>query len=156
MYLGLGKALNAKKAGSEMGQPFFVCQEGVGSFWKPVEKAKPYLHFFVIRNNIVRRVCHCGDVTRIVPCDKCKSRNKPKWSKRKDDYDSKWRVLSERFRANNPLCKDCQEKDIVEPATEVHHIVPIAEDRSRRLDVKNLVALCNSCHRERHRRMRLG
>lgn len=32
MYLGLDKLFNTKKAGSEMGQPFFVCQEGVGSF----------------------------------------------------------------------------------------------------------------------------
>ena len=101
----------------------------------------------------MRRVCHCGAVTRKVPCDKCKKHIKPKWSKRKGDYDSKWRRLSERFRDENPLCKDCLDNDLTTPATEVHHIVPIAQDPSRRLDVTNLVSLCHRCHKERHRNL---
>lgn len=31
-------------------------------------------------------------------------------------------------------------------ATEVHHVIEIKDDWSRRLDVSNLVALCTSCH----------
>lgn len=99
----------------------------------------------------MKRLCHCGTVTRTVPCDKCSQRIKPKWSKRKDDYDFKWRKLSERFRDENPLCQDCYKNGLTEPSTEVHHIVPITQDKSRRLDVSNLVALCRSCHKARHR-----
>lgn len=99
----------------------------------------------------MRRLCHCGAVTRKVPCEKCSQRIKPKWSKRKDDYDFKWRKLSERFRDENPLCHDCYKNGVTEPSVEVHHVVPISQDRSRRLDVSNLVALCRSCHKARHR-----
>ena len=101
----------------------------------------------------MRRVCHCGAVTRQTPCDKCRQRIKPKWSKRKGDYDSKWRKLSERYRAENPLCEDCYENGLTTPCTEVHHIVPIAQDPSLRLKISNLVALCHSCHRARHREL---
>ena len=101
----------------------------------------------------MRRVCHCGAITRKTPCDKCKQRIKPKWSKRSDDYDYKWRKLSERFRDENPLCHDCLEEGLTEPAIEVHHIIPIREAPHLRLKVSNLVALCRACHKKRHREM---
>ena len=76
--------------------------------------------------------------------------------KRSKDYDNQWRVLSERFRAFNPLCADCEIHQRSEPATEVHHIIPIEQAPSRRLDQDNLVALCTACHKARHRRLNLG
>ncbi|MGI9459990.1 MAG: HNH endonuclease signature motif containing protein [Pirellulales bacterium] len=60
-------------------------------------------------------------------------------------------MLSKRYRAINPLCEDCGDRERVTPASEVHHIVPILRDPSKRLDWNNLVALCHGCHVQRHR-----
>jgi len=65
-------------------------------------------------------------------------------------YDHRWRKLSEHYRVRNPLCEDCDAKGMTTPATEVHHIVSIQEDPSKRLDINNLVALCTRCHEIRH------
>lgn len=65
-------------------------------------------------------------------------------------YDHRWRKLSEDYRIRNPLCEDCDAQGRTTPAAEVHHIVPINQDPSKRLDVNNLVALCKQCHDLRH------
>jgi len=65
-------------------------------------------------------------------------------------YDHRWRKLSEHYRVRNPLCEDCDAKGMTTPATEVHHIISIQEDPSKRLDINNLVALCTRCHEIRH------
>lgn len=65
-------------------------------------------------------------------------------------YDHRWRRLSEDYRVRNPLCEDCDAKGITTPAKEVHHIVPISQDPSKRLDINNLVSLCKTCHEIRH------
>ncbi len=65
-------------------------------------------------------------------------------------YDHRWRRLSEDYRVRNPLCQDCDEKGKTTPASEVHHIIPINQDPSKRLDVNNLVSLCKLCHESRH------
>jgi 5-methylcytosine-specific restriction protein A len=65
-------------------------------------------------------------------------------------YDHRWRKLSEDYRIRNPLCEDCDAKGRTTAASEVHHIVPISQDPSKRLDVNNLVSLCKLCHEIRH------
>ena len=102
----------------------------------------------------MRKLCHCGAVTKRVPCDKCKIPRRHE--KKKEWYDHKWRKLSEVVRANNPICQDCIEDGNTSPSTEVHHIIPIAQAPERRLDQSNIVALCTACHRERHRRLAKG
>lgn len=104
----------------------------------------------------MKRVCVCGAVTRTTPCDKCKAwKEKGRRYKKvnhKEHYgDGAWKSLSERFRADNPLCWDCNLDGRTEASTCVHHQVPICEDIRRRLDISNLVALCDSCHRARHK-----
>ncbi len=101
----------------------------------------------------MRSLCHCGAKVKRPPCEDCKPKAH---GKRKGDYDNQWRVLSERFRAFNPLCADCEIHERSEPATEVHHVIPIEQAPSRRLDQDNLVALCTACHKARHRRLNLG
>lgn len=66
-------------------------------------------------------------------------------------YDHKWNMLSKRYRSHNPICEDCEDRDLITPASEVHHVVPILEDPSLRLSWDNLVALCHGCHVQRHR-----
>ena len=104
----------------------------------------------------MKRACHCGRVVDRTPCEKCRCKSRYNAPKHGERYDRKWRVLSESFRHLNPLCHDCYDKDIATPADEVHHIIPISEDPSRRLDITNLVSLCQACHRERHRQLRHG
>ncbi len=65
-------------------------------------------------------------------------------------YDSTWRKLSEQKRKLNPLCEGCEADDKVEPATQVHHIVPISVDPSLRLKWSNLMSLCDACHEAKH------
>lgn len=98
----------------------------------------------------MKKLCHCG---KVKPCEAHRRRA---GGKRSGSYDNPWRVLSERVRALRPLCEDCWEQERSEPSTEVHHIVPIEEAPHRRLDITNLISLCNHCHRARHRRMKKG
>lgn len=44
------------------------------------------------------------------------------------------------------VCERCKER----PAIIAHHIVPVREDWSRRLDYKNLMSVCARCHEELH------
>lgn len=65
-------------------------------------------------------------------------------------YGSDWqRVRLLAMARDRWLCQDCLEREKVTAATEVHHVVKIAADRSRRLDVDNLRCLCGACHDER-------
>ena len=43
-------------------------------------------------------------------------------------------------------CVMCRRKGILTIATMVHHIIPVKKDWSKRLDLDNLVSLCESCH----------
>lgn len=50
------------------------------------------------------------------------------------------------------MCEDCKAKGLITLAVDVHHIVEIADDWDKRLDIDNLRALCVSCHNNRHNR----
>ena len=97
----------------------------------------------------MKRLCYCGEIVPQVPCKDC--RPKRTGESRRREYDRKWRVCSENFRAHNPLCFDCSKEGKVTPSQDVHHIVPIREAPHLRLDPKNLVALCRACHNRRHK-----
>lgn len=59
-------------------------------------------------------------------------------------YDRRWRKLRERFLSKHPLCAHCEKVGRLIPATEVHHILPVAEGGSDREE--NLLGLCKPCH----------
>ena len=56
------------------------------------------------------------------------------------------------------LCELCAKKGLIEPAVHVHHIKPITpenlNDPRITLDHGNLMALCEECHAEQHRKKR--
>jgi 5-methylcytosine-specific restriction protein A len=52
--------------------------------------------------------------------------------------------LRKAFLTNNPLCRVCQEAGLLVPATEVHHVIPLADGGTD--DEANLMPLCKSCH----------
>lgn len=61
-------------------------------------------------------------------------------------YDYAWQKFRLRRLAEQPTCQDCEERDIARPATEVHHLVKIKDDPSKRLDEENTRCLCGPCH----------
>lgn len=56
------------------------------------------------------------------------------------------------------LCQLCLEKGLIEPAVHVHHRIPLTSDNLNdpriTLDSSNLMALCETCHAEQHRKKR--
>jgi 5-methylcytosine-specific restriction endonuclease McrA len=56
-----------------------------------------------------------------------------------------WRKLRKVKLDVNPMCERCHRR----PATEVDHVVPLAEDPTRRNDWDNLQSLCHDCHRQK-------
>ena len=51
-------------------------------------------------------------------------------------------------------CQRCKQQGKLTPATEVHHIVPIRVDWSKRLEMNNLMCLCHKCHMMEERKMK--
>ena len=70
-----------------------------------------------------------------------------------------WRKCRASFlKENGGLCQACWSKGLITPAVEVHHIKPITPDNVDNpmitLDHSNLMALCDSCHDDMHRKKR--
>lgn len=67
-----------------------------------------------------------------------------------------WRRLRNTFLSTHPLCACCIEHGRVEPATDIHHIIPYDRGNSEEekwalfLDEKNLLPLCEKCHYALH------
>jgi 5-methylcytosine-specific restriction protein A len=91
------------------------------------------------------RLCRCGEIVQS-KCSRCDKRQQESTTDR--GYDGQWKALSERYRASNPLCEVCEIQGRTKAADHVHHIVPVSVDPGRRLDVTNLIAVCERCHVE--------
>lgn len=64
-----------------------------------------------------------------------------------------WRDLRNQvFLEANGLCEECLKKKIIMEGKEVHHIVPITTDWSKRYERTNLILLCSDCHNKIHNR----
>ena len=70
-------------------------------------------------------------------------------------YHSKeWEVVRAVAKARDyGLCKDCLCNGMTTLYDTVHHIIPIKVNYSKRLDIDNLISLCESCHKIRHRKL---
>ena len=67
---------------------------------------------------------------------------------------SEWKNLrNQKFYDADGLCELCKKNKIIKQGREVHHIIPIETDWSKRLDYDNLILLCNDCHNEQHLRI---
>lgn len=56
---------------------------------------------------------------------------------------TEWKSFRKRQLKSQPTCERCE---VLTPATQVHHIVDLARDWTRRLDPTNTECLCHSCH----------
>lgn len=91
------------------------------------------------------RLCRCGAIVER-HCERCRPRQVRSKTTAERGYDHRWRDLSERKRRENPLCEECEREGTVTPATEVHHVVPIAQAPHLRLQWANLMSVCSACH----------
>lgn len=69
----------------------------------------------------------------------------------------RWLRLRHDKLTHNPFCECCYSSEVIEPATEVHHIIPcegaITDTEMERLmfDYTNLQSLCHPCHARAHK-----
>lgn len=120
---------------------------------------------------MLKKICRCGRIISYndKACDKCKTKielerkqNIKYYKQTTYERDIKYnkfykskewsRVRQVVIARDHALCKDCLDKNTITPYNTVHHIVPIKEEWSKRLDINNLVCLCESCHQKRHKR----
>lgn len=124
---------------------------------------------------MLKKICRCGKVIayNMKVCDECKPKieaerkqNIKYYKKVTYERDSKydkfyktyeWKVSREvAIDRDHGLCQDCLKKGEGVPFYTVHHIIPIKtkEGWERRLDIDNLVCLCESCHQIRHKHLK--
>lgn len=70
---------------------------------------------------------------------------------RKRGYTWDWEQFSRNYRANYPLCEMCESCNVVRPSVSVHHIQKIDDAPERKLDITNVIALCDECHKRADR-----
>lgn len=62
-------------------------------------------------------------------------------------YSSKeWQCLRQIKIMNNQFCEICSTEERPVPGNEIHHIIEISDNPSKRLDIDNLQCLCKKCH----------
>jgi len=64
-------------------------------------------------------------------------------------YGSDWQRFRAWWLSQHPLCVECEREGRVEVATDVDHVVSIAEAPERRLDPTNVRSLCHRHHSAR-------
>jgi 5-methylcytosine-specific restriction enzyme A len=56
-----------------------------------------------------------------------------------------WQAIRKRLLDHRPLCAMCQQNNLITPATQVDHIVPLFKGGTD--DMDNLQPLCSDCHK---------
>lgn len=66
-------------------------------------------------------------------------------------HSSDWKdVRSMILQRDHYLCQECKRNGIIHQGNTVHHIIPLRDDWSKRLDVDNLEVICPTCHNKEH------
>jgi 5-methylcytosine-specific restriction protein A len=98
------------------------------------------------------RLCRCGGKVREGVCDRCGPKRRAPDVNRKNShqrgYDHRWREFRRIWLSSedNCLCRDCLDKGIVNPATDIHHKVKLKDRPDLKYEDSNLVGLCHDCH----------
>ena len=75
--------------------------------------------------------------------------------------DRRWKLLRAAKMRANPLCEVCEMKDRVTPTKEVHHKIPFDTGTTQEeieylaFNWNNLQSVCNPCHKDEHKKLRL-
>ena len=73
----------------------------------------------------------------------------------------KWSTLRDRKFRDNPICEECDRNGMTTPTEEIHHIIRFADgvtDQQIKVlaySYDNLMALCISCHKLKHKHYRI-
>jgi 5-methylcytosine-specific restriction protein A len=62
------------------------------------------------------------------------------------------KVRKARLALDTGLCQKCKKEGKITIADMVHHKVEIKDDWDKRLDIDNLISLCNKCHNSIHKK----
>lgn len=122
---------------------------------------------------MLKKICRCGKVIpysmkRCLECEEKAEEERKQYIKyyKKNTYerDSKstkfynsreWDIArSVAIARDHGLCQDCLKKDKIKAFNTVHHIIPIKEDWDKRLDINNLICVCESHHQIRENELR--
>ena len=60
----------------------------------------------------------------------------------------RWQQVRQIKLNRNPLCERCLSLGRTTPATEVHHVRPVADHPGLAYAMPNLLSLCRPCHQE--------
>lgn len=97
----------------------------------------------------------CGKASRERPCQTCRPvRRKARGPDRRAGstargYDIDWQRTRKAHLQEHPLCEDCLSHGRTCIAGQVHHVIKVTVDASKRLDRENLMSLCEPCHARR-------
>lgn len=50
-------------------------------------------------------------------------------------------------------CRECKRYGKTSPATTVHHVIPLDQRPDLKLNINNLISLCDKCHNQMHNRI---
>lgn len=51
------------------------------------------------------------------------------------------------------MCRECKRYGKTSPATTVHHVIPLDQRPDLKLNINNLISLCDKCHNQMHNRI---
>ncbi len=96
----------------------------------------------------------CTTLTRERYCTKHREEYYTRYNRERTDKQytgfyktDEWRAVRAMALARDGYqCVMCKMKGIKKKADMVHHIIPIKKDWSKRLDLNNLMSLCDACH----------
>ena len=110
----------------------------------------------------IKTCAACGKVIginqrRCASCDASRvgwvSPRQKQYDKKRDPEEVKfrrsrqWRMTRDYIiQRDGYLCQECRKHGRYTIASEVHHIVPLWQDRDKWLDDDNLISLCRRCH----------
>lgn len=63
---------------------------------------------------------------------------------------SAWRKVRRSKLLADPLCEHCKGNGVIKAAVIVHHVIEVRNSVDHRLDLDNLVSLCEPCHSRLH------
>lgn len=122
---------------------------------------------------MLKKFCRCGKKIpqNIKMCSECEAKLTKSKREGYKDYKSKrtdikeqkfyslsnkaWVITKEVVKArDNGVCLLCESKNDKGYVDDVHHIIELKEDWSRRFDMSNLICLCKRCHFYVHKKYR--
>lgn len=95
-------------------------------------------------------------------CDKCNSKvnsinskvyNESSRNKESQSFynNKQWKKLTHVIKQkDNGLCLNCLNDNKIKYKDVIHHIIPLTDDKSKALDINNLISLCHTCHNRTH------